>query len=169
MVTGLPTGLDRYDRLTLGLHAKQLTIVGARPGMGKTSLGGTIAANVAAQGVGVLFFSLEMSREEIIQRALSARAEIDGTLLKLGRLTQTQWDRLHAAAIHIRDLPLWIDDRTGLTVHDIADRALGAMDESLGSQCWQSRPLSIPLQARCKAYRPPAEDGSGHAIPDGYR
>lgn len=130
MVTGLPTGLDRYDRLTLGLHAKQLTVIGARPGMGKTSLGGTIAANVAALGVGVLFFSLEMSREEIIGRTLSARSGIDGTVLKLGRLTPTQWSALHAAANEINHMPLWIDDRTGLTVQDVGNRALGAIDES---------------------------------------
>jgi replicative DNA helicase len=71
-----------------------------------------------------------MSREEIVHRLLSARSEIDGTLLKLGRLSQTQWDRLHAATKHIRELPLWIDEHTGLTVRAIANRALGAIDES---------------------------------------
>jgi replicative DNA helicase len=71
-----------------------------------------------------------MSREEIIHRVLSARSEIDGTLLKLGKLTQSQWDRLHRAAKEIREMPLWIDDRTGLTVRDIANRAFGALDES---------------------------------------
>ena len=129
MVTGLPTGLDCYDRLTLGLHAKQLTVVGARPSVGKTSLGATIAANVASTGVGVLFFSLEMSREEIIGRVLSARSGIDGTLMRLGRLSPAQWDRLHVAATQIAEQPLWIDDRTGLTVREIADRTLGAVEE----------------------------------------
>ena len=128
-VTGLPTGLDCYDRLTLGLHTKQLTVIGARPGVGKTSLGTSIAAKVASSGVGVLFFSLEMSREEIIGRVLSARSGIDGTLMKLGRLSIAQWDRLHRAVREIAEHPLWIDDRTGLTVRDIADRALGAIEE----------------------------------------
>jgi replicative DNA helicase len=129
VVTGLPTGLDCYDRLTLGLHAKQLTVVGARPGVGKTSFGATIAANVARGGIGVLFFSLEMSREEIIGRNLSGRSGIDGTLMKLGRLSPSQWDRLHTAAKEIAGEPLWIDDRAGLTVREIADRALSAIEE----------------------------------------
>jgi replicative DNA helicase len=134
IVTGLPTGLDCYDRLTLGLHAKQLTVVGARPGVGKTSFGATIAANVADRRVGVLFFSLEMSREEIISRVLSARSGIDGTLMKLGRLSSAQWQRLHQAAKEIAEQPLWIDDRSALTVRELADRALGAIQGCCASR-----------------------------------
>jgi replicative DNA helicase len=129
-VTGLPTGLDRYDRLTLGLHGTQLTVIAARPGVGKTSIGANIAANIARTGVGVLFFSLEMSRAEILSRQLASIGRIDGTHLKTGRLTPTGWERLHSAAKSVAGLPLWIDERTGLTVSDIANTALGAIEES---------------------------------------
>jgi replicative DNA helicase len=129
-VTGLPTGLDRYDRMTLGLHSKQLTVVGARPGAGKSALGGTVAVNVARAGVGVLFFSLEMSRDEIIARAVSGAGRIDGTLLKTGLLSPTQWERLHTAAQTVNALPLWVDDKTGVTVQDIRARAFGAIEQT---------------------------------------
>lgn len=130
MVTGIPTGLDRYDRLTLGLHAKHLTVIGARPGKGKTALGATIAANVACSGIGVIFISLEMSREEILTRLLSAFSGIDGTLLKLGMLSQAQWSRLTEAAVKLSQIPLWIEDRVGMTVHDIRSRVFGMIDRS---------------------------------------
>jgi replicative DNA helicase len=130
MVTGIPTGITRYDRLTLGLHSGQLTVVGARPGVGKTSLGLNWATNVAAAGPGVMFFSLEMSREELLTRQLSATARIDGTLFKTGALGSSQWAELAKAAAHVSKLPCWVDDRQGLTVADIANAALGAVDEA---------------------------------------
>ena len=130
IVTGLPTGLDRYDRMTLGLHGRQLTVIAARPGVGKTSLGTTICSNVARAGIGAMMFSLEMGREEIVTRQLSAIGRIDGTTLKTGRLSPAQWDRLHMAAHTVSKIPMWIDERTGLTVNEIANAALGGMTES---------------------------------------
>jgi replicative DNA helicase len=129
-ITGIPTGLDRFDRMTLGLHGKQLTVIAARPGQGKTSLGAVIGANVARKGIGVMMFSLEMSREEILFRQLSSIGRIDGTVLRTGGLTPVGWTNLHEAAKTIHGMPFWIDERTGLTVSDMANAALGAMDES---------------------------------------
>ena len=130
MVTGLPTRIDRYDRLTLGLHGAQLTVVGARPGVGKTSLGLNWATSIAQSGPGVLFYTLEMSRDELIARQLSALSRIDGTRLKTGSLAPPHWQALFKAAEVVHKLPCWFDERQGLTVADIANAALGAIDEA---------------------------------------
>jgi replicative DNA helicase len=139
MITGIPTGIDRYDRMTLGLHAKHLTVIGARPGNGKTALGATIAANVASTGIGVLFFSLEMSREEILHRLLSAYSGIDGLVLKAGRyaerkFTSQEWASITEASRSLAELPLWIEDKTGVTVQDIRSRCFGAIDQTKRSK-----------------------------------
>jgi replicative DNA helicase len=130
MVTGIPTGIDAYDRLTLGLHSGELTVIGARPGDGKTALGGCIARAVARAGFGAMFFSLEMSRVEILYRVLSAESRIEGLLLRTGLLSQTHWSALSNASVTTSKMPLWIDDRSGLTIHDIANASLGAIDET---------------------------------------
>ncbi len=130
MVTGLPTKIDRYDRMTLGLHGKQLTVIAARPGKGKTALGTAVAVNVAKQGVGALFFSLEMTREELLLRQIAMETGIDSNLLKMGRLQPAQWNAVHEATARIEKRPCWIDDRTSLTVRDIANVAMGAIDEA---------------------------------------
>jgi replicative DNA helicase len=71
-----------------------------------------------------------MGRAEIVTRAVSALSRIDGTVLKLGKLSQTQWDRLHQAAQSISTWPLWVEDKTGVTVQDIRARAFGAIEQS---------------------------------------
>ena len=129
-LVGLPTGLDEFDRLTLGLQKQKLWIVAARPGKGKSALGGTIARNVAQQGVGVLVFSLEMGREEWLERTLSLDARIDGNVMKLGRLTPTDWTKLTTSCARVSEMPLFIEDRTTMTVRDLRSRALGAMEQA---------------------------------------
>jgi replicative DNA helicase len=128
-ITGIATGIDRYDRLTLGLHAGQLTIVAARPGVGKTAFAGSACRTIVDRNVGVLFVSLEMTREELLFREISRRTRIDATMLKLGQLSGSQWGAFHRAAVEVGERPLWIDDRAGLTVQQIRERVLGALDE----------------------------------------
>jgi replicative DNA helicase len=130
MLVGLPTGLDAWDRLTLGLQKEKLWVVAARPGKGKSALGGTVALNVASQRVGVLVFSLEMGREEWLERNLSADAEIDGTRMKLGNVTPHEWTKIHTSAAKLVDIPLFIEDKTTVTVREMRERALGAMEQA---------------------------------------
>lgn len=129
-VVGIPTGLDRFDRLTLGLQGEKLWVVAARPGKGKSALAATVARNVSAMGVGVLVFSLEMGKEEWLERTLSMQARIDGTKMKLGNLSQSEWNSLTGACQKINDLPLYIEDKTTVTVRDMRSRALGAMEQA---------------------------------------
>lgn len=116
-VSGTATGFERYDRLTAGLHAGDLTIIAARPGMGKTALVLNIAVNVAAgsdehrqESVGVVIFSLEMPRDQLGNRMACAEGRIDVGKLRGGCLTPKDWNNLTQASVYIGGLPIWIDD-----------------------------------------------------------
>jgi replicative DNA helicase len=130
MLIGLPTGIDAWDRLTLGLQNEKLWVVAARPGKGKSALGGTVALNVASENVGVLVFSLEMGREEWLERNLSSDAGIDGTRMKLGNVSPLEWNKIHTSAAKLASIPLFIEDRTTVTVREMRARALGAMEQA---------------------------------------
>jgi replicative DNA helicase len=129
-ISGIATGLLEYDLLTAGLHSKQLTIIGARPGMGKTALAGQIADAVAERGIGVLFFSLEMSQEEILERSLSRIAEVDSGLMRGGGLDRADWTRLTGAAQKLATLPIWIDETPGINIQQVRARALKQLPEA---------------------------------------
>jgi replicative DNA helicase len=134
-ITGMPTGFDRYDRLTAGLHEGDLTIVAARPGMGKTSFCLNVAANVASPkgresatdpsqrweepGAGVVFFSLEMPREQIANRMVCAEGKVDVGKVRQGFLVQNDWNRLTQAASFLGGLPIWIDDSPSLGILEL--------------------------------------------------
>jgi replicative DNA helicase len=119
---GLSTGLDRYDRMTSGLRKGELTIVAARPGMGKTSLVLQMAIAAArtepADGrrsyVG--FFSLEMPREQIGARALCCLGKVDVSRFRTGLLSPTDWTKLNEAASILHDLPLHVDDQASMSI-----------------------------------------------------
>ena len=115
-ITGIPTGFDRYDRMTSGLHDGELTIVAARPGMGKTSLVLNMAANVASPqqlesahdpnerweepGYGVVVFSLEMPREQIVNRMLCSRgARSTSSRVRTGMLTPSRLEQADAGRV----------------------------------------------------------------------
>ncbi len=137
-ITGTPTGFDRYDRITSGLHAGELTIVAARPGMGKTSLVLNMATNVASAqelvsahdpndrwiepGHGVVVFSLEMPREQIVQRMLCSEAKVDVSKVRTGMLTKSDWERLTQAAGRLAGLNLWIDDTPAIGLLDLRSK-----------------------------------------------
>src|SRR5260370_14889277 len=122
-ISGVPTGFDRYDRMTSGLHDGELTIVAARPGMGKTSLVLNMAINVASPrqlesardpnerweepGYGVVVFSLEMPREQIVNRMLCAEARVDVSRVRTGMLTPSDWSKLTQPAAHLANLNVW--------------------------------------------------------------
>lgn len=118
-VTGLPTGLRDLDRKLAGLHAGNLVIVAARPGMGKSTLAIGIAQHIAVQGDPVAIFTLEMGREEIVSRMLCSQGRIDSQRLRTGRLTEGDFSKLSNAANVLYKKPIYVDDSAGLTVTEI--------------------------------------------------
>ena len=110
-VSGLATGYQELDRMTTGLHPGDLTIVAGRPSMGKTSWVLNVAQFVAIEReVPVAIFSLEMSKEQLVQRFLCAEARVDALMLRRGRLDGDEYPRLARAAGHLNAAPIWIDD-----------------------------------------------------------
>lgn len=114
---GLSTGLADLDKLIRGLRKKTVTIVAGLPGSGKTTLGLQIAQHIACTGLGVgMVFSLEMPEEELANRALASLGSIDLQLLDNGKLEDDDWPRLTSAVNKIMDKPLYVSDKSGLTV-----------------------------------------------------
>lgn len=110
-VTGLSTGFPKFDMLTAGLHKGDLIIVAGRPSMGKTSLCLTMAQNVAvAQKIPVAIFSLEMSREQLVQRMLCAEARVNAHDVRSGFIRESDWPKLTIAGGKLAESPIFIDD-----------------------------------------------------------
>ena len=123
VITGLPTGLHDLDRILLGFQPGTLNILGARPAMGKSALALRIAVHAAqAAAKPVLFFSLEMGAAELAQRVLASEARVDSTLLRNGRVTQNDWQKI-GLALGTLSVPLIIDDSPGTSVAAIRARA----------------------------------------------
>lgn len=122
--TGVPTGFAELDRLTNGLHAGQMVIVAARPGMGKSTLGLDFARNAAIRNhQATAFFSLEMSKSEIVMRMLSAEASLDLSKIRGGRMNDDDWGRIVRKSGDISEAPLFIDDSPNLTMMEIRAKA----------------------------------------------
>ena len=123
-LTGVPTGFSDLDKLLLGLQPSSLLILGARPGIGKTSLALGMAAAAAMKAERpVLFFSLEMSHLELTQRLLCAEAQVSTQHIRSGRLDGKDWERVNAAVGHLAEAPLWIDDNPNTSVLEIRAKA----------------------------------------------
>jgi replicative DNA helicase len=123
-VTGVPSGFVDLDRLTLGFQPSELSIVAARPSMGKTAFILNVAQNAAIQAqVPVAVFSLEMAKEQLVARMLAAEGYIDAQRLRNGRLSPDDFSRLAKATGILSSAPIWIDDSPGLTALDIRSRA----------------------------------------------
>jgi replicative DNA helicase len=118
-VTGIPTFRD-LDGLLSGLHPSDLIICAARPGMGKTSFCLNIAQNVAVKhAIAVGVFSLEMSREQLALRMLSAHAMVDQHKLRSGRLNNADLDKISKSAALLAEAPIYIDDTPGVTMVEV--------------------------------------------------
>ncbi len=114
---GIPTGISALDKITTGLNKSDLIILGARPGMGKTSLALNIARNVAVNAKKtVCFFSLEMTRDQLAQRILSNEASIESQKLRTGDLTPDEWTRLTQAGRMLSEAELYFDETSAITV-----------------------------------------------------
>lgn len=120
---GIPSGISTLDALTTGLNRSDLIIVGARPGMGKTSFILNIARNVAIQqNRTVAIFNLEMSREQMVNRLLSSEARVPSKNLRTGTLSADEWTRLGAASSVLCKAPIYLDDTASITVPEMKAR-----------------------------------------------
>ena len=117
------TGFADLDKLLSGIAPSALMIVGGRPSMGKTAFGLSVAANVAANELPVLIFSLEMSRAEITGRLLAQHARVDATRLRTGQLRHDDWDHVTRSVSRLAEAPIWIDDNPAVTVNEIRAKA----------------------------------------------
>jgi replicative DNA helicase len=121
---GLETGYRSLDRILQGLQPTSLSIIGARPSMGKTAFGLGILTHVGAVVKRpALYFSLEMSKQELAERILASTARIDSTKLRTGDLSDNDWNNAHKAFGMLQGAPIFIDDNPSLTVMDIRARA----------------------------------------------
>lgn len=121
---GVPTGFADLDARLAGMQDSNLLILAARPGLGKTSLVLNIAQHLAVEKkMPVGIFSLEMSKEELVDRLLVAQGEIDAWRLKTGRLKDEDWTRLQEAMGELADAPLFIDDTPGINILEIRTKA----------------------------------------------
>ena len=119
-IPGLSTGLPDLDSTLLGLKKGELILIAARPGQGKTSMALNLARFVGEHsGKTVAVFSLEMSREELVQRLLSSAAMVDGKKLATGKLSQAEWDRIVSAAGQLSATDIRVDDNSTLSVADM--------------------------------------------------
>ena len=117
---GIPCGIGDLDRMITGLNKSDLIILGARPGMGKTSFALNIARNVAVNaGKTVCFFSLEMSRDQLAQRMLSSEAGIKSEKLRTGELTDDEWTRLAQAGDNLSKANIYFDETSNITVPEM--------------------------------------------------
>ena len=124
LISGIPTGFQRLDTLTSGLQGSDLIILAARPGMGKTAFSLNLTRNIAVDAhVPVVFFSLEMSKEQLSLRLLCSEARIDSSIVRSGCINDDDWSKMTEAASVLSDAPIFLDDSAELTSLDIKTKA----------------------------------------------
>jgi replicative DNA helicase len=122
-ITGVPSGFADLDEMTTGFQPSDLIIVAARPSMGKTAFCLNIATHAAVEGHGVAVFSLEMSKESLVQRMLTAEARVNSQAVRRGELKDFDFTRLARAAGILQSCPVWIDDTPALTLLEMRSKA----------------------------------------------
>ena len=124
MITGMATGFNDFDRLTSGLQASDLVILASRPSMGKTAMALNIAEHVALRkGEPVGFFSLEMSKEQLLMRVLCSEAMVDAHRVRTGYLSKDDFGKLIDSLGRIANAPIFIDDSSALTIMQMRAKA----------------------------------------------
>ena len=119
-ITGVPTGFADLDYKTAGLHGSDLVLVAARPAMGKTAFALNIATNAAIRAkVPVAVFSLEMSKEQLVNRVLASEAMVDSNKVRTGKLDEQDWGKLAGALGPLSESEIYIDDTPGISVMEI--------------------------------------------------
>jgi len=123
-ITGVGSGFKDLDEITAGFQPSDLIIVAARPSMGKTAFVLNIAQNAALDAnVPVAFFSLEMSKEQLVQRLLTSEGRVDAQRLRKGKLHDDEFVRLGRAAGILSHAPIWIDDTPGMSLLEMRSKA----------------------------------------------
>lgn len=123
-ITGVATGFVDFDRMTSGLQKSDLVIVAGRPSMGKSALAVTIGENAAVdRNVPVAIFSLEMSKEQLVQRMLCSQARVDAHHVRTGFLSPSDWPHLTKAAGRLSNAPIFIDDTPAISVLELRAKA----------------------------------------------
>ncbi|MFA5357006.1 MAG: replicative DNA helicase [Candidatus Omnitrophota bacterium] len=123
-VTGVPTGYIDFDNKTSGLQDSDLIIVAGRPSMGKSALALGMAEYAGViEKIPIAFFSLEMSKEQLVQRMLCSHAKVDAHKVRTGYLSPSDWPRLTAAAGKLSEAPIFIDDSPGISVMELRAKA----------------------------------------------
>ncbi|MDR0530782.1 MAG: replicative DNA helicase [Oscillospiraceae bacterium] len=119
---GFRTGFSELDQCLTGLNRSDLVLIGARPAMGKTSVALRLARQVAGQGRRVLFFTLEMTKEQVAQRVLSMEARVPGYKMRTGDYSAEEFTAIANAVGDLNDCELWFDDTSAITVPEIKAR-----------------------------------------------
>jgi replicative DNA helicase len=123
-VTGVPTGYRKFDEMTAGLQPADLIVVAGRPSMGKTSFCLNIAEHAAIkERIPVGIFSLEMSKEQLVQRLLCSLAKVNSNRLRTGYLSDSDWPRLTTQAGILSECPIFIDDTPGISLLEMRAKA----------------------------------------------
>ncbi len=123
-ITGVPTGFLEFDKMTSGLQKADLIIVAGRPSMGKSALAAGMAEYPAiAKKTPVAFFSLEMSKEQLVQRMLCSHARVDAHKVRSGFLSPSDWPHLTAAAGKLSNAPIFIDDTPAISILELRAKA----------------------------------------------
>ncbi len=123
-IRGLPTGYKDLDNILAGLQKSDLIVLASRPAMGKSALALNLAHNVAvSSGQSVLFFSLEMSKEQLVDRLLAAEANVNAWNLRTGKLTDQDFEKIGHAMGTLSEAPIYFDDSPGITVSDMRTKA----------------------------------------------
>ena len=126
LITGVPTGFTDLDSMTAGLQPSDLVIIAGRPSMGKTAFILNIVEHAgvnAVPAVPVLVFSLEMSKEQLVQRMLCSVSKVDASRLRTGNLADSDWSKLTHGASVLSEAPIYIDDTAGITVLELRAKA----------------------------------------------
>ena len=119
-ITGIPTGFADLDFKTSGLHNSDLILIAARPAMGKTAFALNLAQNAAVHSnVPVAVFSLEMSRDQLVNRMLCSEAMVDSNRMKTGKLEDNDWQKVAKALGPLSEAPIFIDDTPGISITEI--------------------------------------------------
>ena len=131
---GLKTGFRDLDKKTAGFQKGDLIIIGARPAMGKTTFAQNLAYNIASiNNLGVLFFSMEMAANEIVDRMISDVSGVDNWKMRTGNLTDDEFSRINDAMGEMDELPIYIDDTSSMTIMDLRNKARrAAHDHDIG-------------------------------------
>ena len=123
-ITGLATGYRDLDIKTAGFHPSDFIVIAGRPSMGKSALASCIVEHIGVvEKEPVAFFSLEMAKEQLVQRMLCSHARVDAHKVRTGFLSQADWPRLVSAAGKLSEAPIYIDDSPGSTVLEIRTKA----------------------------------------------